>query len=417
MSGADAKRDVSRRRFLGLLGATGIGTAVGLAGSEVAHTIADSPDGNADDRTIVPFRGTHQAGIVTDRQRHLLFASLDVVEPSRASLRGLLGYWTDAAARMTRGGSITVPGDSRGVVWDTGEAVDVGPSRLTVTFGVGPTLFVRDGVDRFGLASSRPPALSDLPAFRGDQLDASRTGGDVCIVACADDEQAAFRAVRELVRLGHGLVVVRWSQPGFVPGGREDVTPRNLLGFKDGTNNIHGGDGDALERFVWVGDEGPAWLRGGTFLVVRRINIRINRWDASRLDEQEAVIGRSKACGAPLSGRDEHDPLDLLATDADGAPLIPANAHVRLAAPASNGGQRILRRPYSFVDDAGGEGNLSAGLAFLAYQRDPGKQFVPIQRRLARSDALGNYISHTGSAVFAIFPGVAPGEVFGSGLL
>src|SRR4029453_3398058 len=166
MSGADAKRDVSRRRFLGLLGATGIGTAVGLAGSEVAHTIADSPDGNADDRTIVPFHGTHQAGIVTDRQRHLLFASLDVVEPSRASLRGLLGYWTDAAARMTRGGSITVPGDSRGVVWDTGEAVDVGPSRLTVTFGVGPTLFVRDGVDRFGLASRRPPALSHLPPSR-----------------------------------------------------------------------------------------------------------------------------------------------------------------------------------------------------------------------------------------------------------
>jgi deferrochelatase/peroxidase EfeB len=272
-------------------------------------------------------------------------------------------------------------------------------------------------MDRFGLASDRPASLASIPRFANDQLDPSLTGGDICVQACADDEQVAFHAVRELVRLGHGLVSVRWSQTGFVSSGMEDATPRNLLGFKDGTNNIGEGDRDALERFVWVGAEGPAWLRGGTILVVRRINVRIDRWDGARLEEQEAAIGRHKKSGAPLTGHGEHDPVDLLATRPGGTPVIPANAHVRLAAPTSNDGQRILRRPYSFVDHDGGEGNLSAGLFFLAYQRDPRRQFIPIQRRLARADVLSRYLRHTGSAVFAMFPGVDAGDFLGSRLL
>lgn len=405
---------LSRRRFLGWLGAAGVGAAAAVGTGEVVDRAVG---GEARTSAIVPFRGPHQAGVTTPRQRHLLFASLDVVQPSRDTLRGLFRYWTAAAERMTRGERVTGSGTTQGVMWDTGDADGLGPSRLTLTFGVGPSLFTRDGLGRFGIASRRPAALVDLPAFETDRLDPAISGGDVCIQACADDEQVAVHAVRELLRLGHGLVAVRWSQAGFVPARPEGVTPRNLLGFKDGTNNVHAADPGALARFVWVGDEGPDWLRGGTYLVARRINILLDRWDGARLQEQEAVIGRSKSTGAPLSGRAEHDPLNLEARGADGTPLIAPNAHVRLAAPETNGAQRILRRPYSFVDGRGGEGNLSAGLVFLSYQRNPAAQFVPIQRRLARDDALNEYIRHTGSAVFAMFPGVDAGGSFGDGLL
>jgi deferrochelatase/peroxidase EfeB len=193
------------------------------------------------------------------------------------------------------------------------------------------------------------------------------------------------------------------------------VSPRNLLGFRDGTNNIRGDDVEALERFVWVASEGPSWLQRGSFLVARRINIRIDEWDGSSLAEQEAVIGRSKMSGAPLNRRDEHDAVDLAAVDVKGIPIISPNAHIRVSAPESNGGARILRRSYSFVDRS--ENGLEAGLLFLAYQRDPRTQFVSIQRRLARIDALNRYTRHTGSAVFAVFPGIRHGGVLGEGLL
>jgi deferrochelatase/peroxidase EfeB len=404
----------SRRRFLGWVGAAGLGAAAGIGGATIAERSSEIAD--AEDEQVVSFFGEHQAGITTPRQAHLLFASLDVVDESRATIGALFRYWTGAAASMTRGGSVSARGDAQGVVWDTGEAAGLGPSRLTITFGVGPTLFAKDGIDRLGLQPARPAALADLPSFEHDALDPAASGGDLCIQACADDAQVAVHAVRELLRLGHGLVRVRWSQPGFVPRDPTGATPRNLLGFKDGTANIDARDDHALRRFVWVGSEGPEWLRGGTILVARRVNVRIDRWDGSTLAEQEAVVGRRKASGAPLSGRIERDPLDLSAVGPNGAPMIAPDAHIRLASPESNDGQRILRRPYSFVDGDGGQGNLSAGLFFLAYQRDPATQFVAIQRRLDRSDALNEYVRHTGSAVFAMLPGVEPRGALGGGL-
>ena len=405
----DGARNSSRRRFLGWLGAAGVGAAAGVAGVGIADRGSPSAEAASATDDVVPFYGPHQAGITTPRQTHLLFASLDLNDRSRSTLGSLFQFWTGAAVRMTRGERVTLPGDPE-AVGDTGEAAGLGPSRLTVTFGVGPSLF-----DKLGL--SRPAGLVDLPAFATDRLDPAASGGDLCIQACADDEQVAVHAVRELLRLGHPAVAVRWAQAGFLPIDPRGATPRNLMGFKDGTANIELADADALDRFVWVGSEGPAWLRGGTILVARRIHVRIARWDASELSEQERVIGRRKSSGAPLSGGTEFDPLDLRATGSNGKPMIGRRAHVRLAAPDSNDGVRILRRPYSFVDGIGGEGNLSAGLFFLAYQRDPRTGFIPVQRRLASSDALNEYLRHTGSAVFAMFRGVRPGRAIGDGLL
>jgi deferrochelatase/peroxidase EfeB len=300
---------------------------------------------------------------------------------------------------------------------DTGEALDLGPARLTVTVGFGGSFF-----DRLHLAHRRPAALLDLPALPGDALEADRSDGDLCVQACADDPQVAFHAVRNLARLARGTAVIRWSQLGF---GRtsststSQATPRNLMGFKDGTNNIKAESATELGEFVWVGDEtDQPWLRGGSYLVARRIRMLIESWDTDDLADQQNVFGRVKASGAPLTGRDEFDVPDLAAAHGDGTPVIPVDAHIRLAAPASNGGQRILRRGYSYTDGIDpATGLLDAGLFFIAFQKNAHAQFVRIQQRLGRHDALNEYIRHTGSALFAVPPGLAgAGDWFGKAL-
>jgi deferrochelatase/peroxidase EfeB len=145
--------------------------------------------------------------------------------------------------------------------------------------------------------------------------------------------------------------------------------------------------------------------------------MRIEAWDRDALDDQERVIGRFKDSGAPLTGTHEHDVVDLEARHADGTPVIDVAAHVRLAAPSENHELRILRRGYSFADGVDPTtSELDAGLFFLAFQRDPHKQFATLQRRLGASDALNEYIQHTTSGLFAIPPGTRPGDFVGSGL-
>jgi deferrochelatase/peroxidase EfeB len=163
----------------------------------------------------------------------------------------------------------------------------------------------------------------------------------------------------------------------------------------------------ALREHLWArAEDGPAWMAGGTYLVTRKIRMLIETWDRTPLAEQEAIIGRDKGRGAPLGGADEFDLPDFAARDPDGSSVIPAAAHVRLAHPDSNGGARLLRRGYNVVDGSDGIGRLAAGLFFIAYQRDPRRQFVPVQRNLARSDVLNEYIRHVSSGVFAVPPGV-----------
>ncbi len=201
---------------------------------------------------------------------------------------------------------------------------------------------------------------------------------------------------------------MRWSQIGFgrtSSTSKAQETPRNLMGFKDGTNNVKAEDGDLMDQHVWVqtGDE-PAWMRDGTYVVARRIRMLIEVWDRSSLNDQEQTIGRRRLSGAPIGSENEFDPVDLKATGSGGKPLIPTDSHVRLS--RENSDEQILRRGYSFTDGMDSKrGQLDAGLFFISFQRDPRKQFVPLQRRLAENDALNEYISHTGSALFACPPG------------
>ncbi|GLX48428.1 peroxidase [Streptomyces hygroscopicus subsp. hygroscopicus] len=390
----------SRRALIGWGGA-GIALGAVAAGGAVAltNTGSGAPDA-AGAGGAVEFHGAHQAGIATPVQDRLHFAAFDVKTDDREAFVQLLKDWTAAARRMTAGRTVgegAYGGLAEAPPDDTGEALGLTPCRLTLTIGFGPSLF-----DRFGLRGKRPAALVDLPEFPGDNLEKARTGGDLCVQACADDPQVAVHAIRNLARIGFGKVAVRWSQLGFGKTSSttpDAQTPRNLFGFKDGTRNIAGTETDRLEKHVWVGDgDGPDWMTGGSYLVARRIRMNIETWDRTSLQEQEDVFGRDKREGAPVGKAGEHDEPFLKA--------MKPTAHVRLAHPDANGGITILRRGYSFTDGTDGLGRLDAGLFFLAYQRDVRHGFIPLQRRLAAHDALNEYVQHVGSAVFAVPPGV-----------
>lgn len=395
-----------------------------MAGAFAAGRVSAADGTPAAPAASYPFHGERQAGIVTPAQDRLHFVALDVTTEDRDELVALLKEWT-AAARMTQGASAgpvgAVDGPSNAPPDDTGEALDLAPSRLTITFGFGPGLFRKDGKDRFGIAERRPEALEQLPRFSADVLDPARSDGDICIQACADDPQVAVHAIRNLVRIGFGTTAVRWSQLGF---GRTSTTstsqstPRNLFGFKDGTANIKAEERDALDQHVWVAaDDDPraSWLAGGSYLVARRINMTIEVWDRQSLDAQEQFVGRTKGSGAPLSGGEEMSEPDFEMKGSAG-PVIPTDAHVRVVHPDLNDGVRILRRGYNFVDGSNDVGGLDAGLFFIAYLRDPRTHFIPLQRAMSKQDALMEYLRFTGQALFAVPPGVAEGEHVGQAL-
>jgi deferrochelatase/peroxidase EfeB len=399
-------------------GAAGAGIALGGGGYLIGR---ESTDDAPDLTATFPFHGARQSGIETPAQDRLHFAAFDLTTDSRSDLRDLLREWSGAAAEMTSGELVgSVNDEPLAPADDTGEAVGLHPAGLTVTFGIGPDVFERDGKDRFGLRRLKPAPLRQVAAMPGDALDPALSGGDLCVQACSHDPQVAFHAVRNLARIGRGAVVMRWSQLGFGRTSsttRGQDTPRNLMGFKDGTRNLKAEDTEAMNRHVWLGEgDEPAWMRNGTYMVTRRIRMLIEIWDRSPLVDQEKTIGRRKYSGAPLGARDEFDELDLEARSG-ARPQIPANAHVRLSAPDSNGGKAILRRGYSFTDGVVEElGELDAGLFFICFQRDPARQFEAIQRRLGSSDALNEYIKHVSSAVFAIPPGARPGGYVGETL-
>lgn len=396
----------SSRRGL-LAGAGGFAAFAGATlGARPAVSAAALPP-------IEPFRGEHQAGILTPQQSHTYFLALDLLTTRRDDVAQLLRAWTDAAARMTAGDTASAP--------DSSEALGLPPARLTVTFGLGAGLFQKDGHDRYGLAARRPAALIDLPTFNGDQLVPERTGGDLSVQACADDPQVAFHAARQLARLAGPAAQVRWAQTGFLSRPAGGGTPRNLLGFKDGTQTPK-----AVAKVVWVDAEGPDWMRGGSYAVVRRIRMALEHWDHTDVDFQEQTIGRHKVSGAPLGLKDEFAPLGLDRMDKDENPVIPEAAHVRLANAASNDGAEIFRRGYSYNDGVNFTAErwppwrqgmeYDAGLFFLCYQRDPRTGFVRIFENMAKLDMLNQYVTHTGGGLFACPGGLGPGEFIGQKL-
>ncbi|MBE8146291.1 deferrochelatase/peroxidase EfeB [Brevibacterium casei] len=394
--------------------------AAGAAAGFFAHDPIAEAVGAEND--IVDFYGRHQAGIVTEAQDRMCFAAVNVLTDDRDELIDLLKQWTAAAANLSRGLPVVEDGVAGGSRFappmDTGEAQGLSAGHLTVTIGFGRGLFTdADGQDRFGIADRPPPGLIELPHFPGDRLDEARTGGDLCIQACADDPQVAVHAVRNLIRMGFGIVSTRWMRLGFgrtASTSPKQETPRNLFGFKDGTANIRSDEEKALGEHVWVRD--GSWMDDGRYLVARRIRMHIETWDRESLDGQEQIFGRTKMTGAPLSGGEEFTEPDFAMAGAGNLPIIPTSSHVHLAHPKQNGGTRILRRGYNYADGADAQGNLDAGLFFIAFVADPASDYVPMQNRLAKEDALSEYLLHTGSGLFAIPPGVNEGGWIGQTL-
>ncbi|MFL6087910.1 MAG: iron uptake transporter deferrochelatase/peroxidase subunit [Mycobacterium sp.] len=408
---------LSRRKLFGAAGVTAAVVGAAGAGALAGRASAASAEFGGLHQPI-PFRGERQAGIITPQQDRMHFCAFDVTADNRDDVISLLRQWTEMAERMTRGDDAVPGGAIDGNPFappeDTGEALGLPASQLTLTIGFGPSFFEKDGQDRFGIASQRPAGLADLPKFPNETMDPARCRGDICVQACANDPQVAVHAIRNLARVGFGTVAVRYSQLGFGRTSsttREQATPRNLMGFKDGTNNLKAEDSGDLDHNVWVAKgDGPDWLAGGTYLVTRRIRMRIEAWDRTTLLEQERVIGRQKGSGAPNGYRDEFDTLDFDSKDDKGNPLIDVDAHVRLVKPEHVGGVKMLRRGYHFTDGSDGFGHLDAGLFFIAFVRNPSTNFIPVQAQMSSKDALNEYITHTGTAVFACPPGLREGD-------
>jgi deferrochelatase/peroxidase EfeB len=392
----------NRRNFLRGIGAG----AAGLAISPRAF--------HEDTPTAVAFHGVHQAGIVTPPQSQAAHIAFDVLASGRAELTDLFHTITERARFLTTGGTppeigIAGPPTDSGIVGPS-----VSPDNLTVTVGVGASMF--DG--RFGLAGHKPRALTAMPTFPDDHLDPARTHGDLSLQLCADNRDTVVHALRDIARHTRGGMQIRWRADGFQNPPRPEGTPRNLMGFKDGTSNLEITVPPQMDRFVWLpaATEQP-WTTGGSYQVVRIIRMLVEFWDRVSIVEQERMFGRRRDTGAPLDGNHEKDIPDF-AQDPVGE-AIPLTAHMRRANPRTpeTAQSRILRRPYNYDQGVDEVGNLDQGLVFVCFQQDPDKQFAEIQRRL-EGEPLGDYIQPVGGGYFLVLPGVRDAnDYLGSALL
>lgn len=408
-----AKKTYTRREMLKMTGLGIAGTAVAVTGvGGVMNAVAGGPslvDKVLGKEDSIPFYGKYQPGITTAHQSNGYFAALQFVGKSRDELQQLFKTWTIYSERLMKGEQV-VDEAINGYVppTDTGDSIGLSAANLTLTFGVGPSLFANKALS---LSSKKPSALKDLPHFPKDQLQDEWSGGDLCIQACADDPQVAFHAVRNLIRVGTGVVKLKWSQAGFLPQSQDGSTARNLFAFKDGTVNPK--TDKELAEHVWVQNSDQSWLNNGTYLVYRRIQMHLETWDRTSLKEQENTFGRYRDSGALFTKKNEFDELDVNAKDIEGKPIIPVDSHVYLSRQAK---KTILRRPFSYTSGIITEtGAYDAGLMFISFQRDP-EQFIAIQNSLGRLDKLNEYITHRGSAIFVCFPGVEKGSYLGEAL-
>lgn len=399
-----------RRRFL-LAGTAGAGmlgmgaAAIGLDRSLRTPDTAPSDDTPRLHGTqAIPFYGAHQAGVETPAQAAATFIALDLrPDLDREAVVRMLRLLTDDAARLTQG---------QPALADTEPEMATEPARLTVTVGFGPGLFTR-------AERSAPSWLAPLPAFEIDELQDEFTDGDLLLQIAADDPLTVSHTVRMLLKDARAFATVRWVQHGFRRAHgtqRPEVTQRNLFGQLDGSANAELGS-EHFSRVVWIPDGAFA---GGTSMVIRRIRMDLDGWDAVDRTAREHSTGTTLSTGAPLTGTSETDRADFTAVSEHGFAVIPEFAHIRRAHGYDDGDhQEIFRRPYNYdLPPPPGSPSVSeAGMIFVAFQASLLEQFLPIQQRLSDLDLLNEWTTPIGSAVFAIPPGCTDGEYIGQSVL
>lgn len=409
---SDNPTSTSRRRVL-----IGLGAAGGaLTGSLMAGAPARADGENVTNAPISdktqerqPFYGLRQSGIVTPRPANGMIASFDVLAGSPSDLVRMFQTLTERIAFLTQGGEPPaldpkLPPADNGILGPV-----VPPDNLTITVSVGASLFD----DRYGLKPYKPARLIRMTSFRNDALDAALCHGDLSLQISSNTADTNIHALRDIVKKLPDLLLLRWKQEGSVPAlpvkaGLPPESARNFLGFRDGSANPSPNDTDMMERIVWVqpdSDE-PGWATHGSYQAVRIIRNFVERWDRTPLQEQQNIIGRHKATGAPMQGGTEHDVPDY-ANDPEGK-VTPLDAHIRMANPRTHGSAAnlILRRPFNYSNGVTKSGQLDQGLLFIAYQSDLEKGFITVQKRLA-GEPLEEYIKPVGGGFFYTLPGAA----------
>jgi len=414
----------SRRTFLRSVAGGGAAVAaasvVGACGADAADAGRTSPSKPAEPSAaagtarFVDFDGTHQTGITALPVPRLgLAAAFNAVASDRAALREMFRSLTHELRGLMAGTppvqrAAEYPPVDSGLLGETPQ-----PDNLAGVVAVGSSLFD----DRYGLAAERPTELVEMPFLANDRLESDRSHGDLLVLLEADHPDTLQFAIRQLMRRTRRELVLRWLLDGYTRGasraGDRQATPRNLMGFKDGTANLDPAEASTMERYVWVqADDGePAWAVGGSYLAFRTIRMFVEFWDRTPLAEQQAIIGRHKISGAPLGASDEFSVPDYTG-DPDGR-VVPLDAHIRLANPRTEAtaGSLILRRGFSFSGGFDRAGRLDQGLAFVSYQRSLARGFMAVQARLS-GEPLEEYILPVGGGFFLALPGTGGPDRF-----
>jgi deferrochelatase/peroxidase EfeB len=409
--------DPGRRSFLrGMAGGVAGGlVAGGIAGAAAGH--ASGSSGTSMDRVgaanqaeldgrlpAVPFHGKHQAGILPKPKAATSVISFNSTAANLAELTELFQTVTDRARFLTAGGTpppagIGGPSSDSGTLGPT-----VVPDGLTVTFGVGYTLFD----DRYGLSSLLPANLTPMRSFPNDNLDPAQCGGDLILQLTAGHEDVVLHALRDIAKHTRGGMQANWRIDGFVSPARPAGTvPRNQLGFMDGIANPDVTSTAEMDKLVWIQPsiDVPAWAVGGSYLVVRLIRMFVEFWDRVDVFEQQLMFGRYRESGYPLDAQGIYAVPDY-ANDPTGD-VIPLSAHIRVANPRTpqTADSRILRRGWNYDRGLDQVGDLDIGLVFTCYQKDIPSQFETVQKRLI-DEPLVDYISPFGGGYFLALPGV-----------
>jgi deferrochelatase/peroxidase EfeB len=408
---------VSRRSFIKGTASGVAGTALTggvLVGGARADTEAARASGPVTEPSY-PFHGAHQSGVLTPGPAHKqpfsCVAAFDCTAANQADLTLLMYELTNRAWFLTTGGT---PPDL-GVGQPPSDSDVLGPTvpadGLTVTLSVGSSLFD----DRYGLAGRKPLRLTPMQPFPNDFLEPAWLGGDLLLQVCGNHPDTVHHAIRDITKHTFAWMQLRWKLEGYGSPPRPSGTPRNLLGFKDGTANP---TGTLASSLVWVDDPAePRWAQGGSYQVVRLIRMLVEFWDRVSINEQQNMFGRFRDSGAPLDGTTEFAIPDY-AADPHGY-VIPLDSHIRLANPRTKAtaDQRLIRRSYNYDLGVDENGNLQAGHIFIAYQQDIQRQFETIQKRLI-NEPLVDYVQPFGGGYFFALPGVRDAnDFYGNGLL